>query len=294
MATWDSSDGDIIRLEEFNTLVHNVQLRVSIMKKIVSQSSTGAAKVTYYQETARDINATRPLGRWEPFPSQEIQYTELNAYIEKYGHEARCSLEDLLMHNVPIHERMAIRLGHGVALGVDQRIWSMLAFGGASATASPTHGIRTIAAGSLNPAGTWDAVVLASRRPFEDLNLAIDQITSNDNQAYDPDTALINPYDWAQLMNNDTILANAARRGATGTGEIELVTGLTLMRSNVVTDDYALVCQKKVCATWVSPQGQQVAYKDEPGQGRVYRAWEFGQCIVTDPASICLVSNTQK
>jgi len=52
MATWEGSDDSIVRLQEFNTLVHNVQLRTSIMKKVVSTSTTGAAKVSYFRETA--------------------------------------------------------------------------------------------------------------------------------------------------------------------------------------------------------------------------------------------------
>ena len=287
MATWEGQDQDTIRLQDFQLAVHNVQARASIMKTVVGQSTVGAAKVSFFQETAANRNATRPLGRWEPFPNQDIQYSQIDAYIDKFGHEGRISLEDILMHNVPVHERMAMRLGHGVAIAVDQRIWGQL-----SENQSAVN-IRTIAAGATSPGGRWDDSTIAARRPFEDLLKAVDAIVSNDNQAYDPDTALISPYDWTFLLTNDTIMANSARRTTTGTGELELTTGLTLKRSNVVTDDFALVCQKIVCATWVSPQGMQVLSKDEPGHGRIYRAFEFGQLAVHDPSAVCLITNTQ-
>jgi hypothetical protein len=293
MVEWNSADQDMIRLQQFSRAVHNIMLKISPVRQVVSESTTSAAKNTFYRESAAEKLATKGLGRWEPFPYQEITYEEVSKWVEKYGHETRISLEDILMHTIPVHERAAEVLAHGVRLKIEREIWSQLAFGGASATASPTHGIRTYAI----PAGyEWDSLTLASQRPFSDILLAVDQIVSNDNQVYDPDFALISPYDWAKLMSNDTIMGNLAKMGTNtlGTGMVQLVSGMDMIRSNTVTDDYALVGQKKVCATWVSPQGLQTVYKDDPGLGRIYRSFEFGVLQVTDPASLCLISNTQK
>lgn len=289
---WESPDTDTTRLQAFSRAVNNIVLGQAVVRTVVSTSQTSAAKNTFYRESSAAVNATKGLGRWEPFPYNEITYEEVSKWVEKYGHETRISLEDILMHNIPVHERAATILAHGVNMKIEAEIWSQLAFGGAAATASPTHGIRTLA--STWP---WDSDTYASRRPFEDILLAIDQIVSNNNQVYDPNFALVGPYDMAKLQSNDTIMGNLARMGTNSldtTGRLQLVTGMEILRSNTVTDDYALVGQKKVCATWVSPQGIQTVYKDDPGIGRIYRSFEFGVLQVTDPASLCLISNTQK
>jgi hypothetical protein len=294
MVYTDTSDQDMIRLQAFSRAVHNIVLAEGKIRDLVSSSTSSAAKNTFYRESNKELLATKGLGRWEPFPYNEITYEENSKWVDKYGHETRISLEDILMHNIPVHERAAQLLAHGVSLKIEREIWSQLAFGGAAATATPTHGIRTLA----NAAGyEWDSSTVASRRPFEDILLAIDQIVSNDNQVYDPNFAAVGPYDMARLQANDTIMGNLARMGDNSlntSGILRLVNGMDIIRSNTVTDDYALVGQKKVCATWVSPQGIQTIYKDEPGMGRIYRSFEFGVLEVTDPAALCLISNTQK
>jgi hypothetical protein len=296
MATWDPPDGDMVRLQAFNRAVNGIVLGIAKVRDVVSTATTSAAKNTFFRESAAAKLATKGLGRWEPFPYTEITYEQVDKWVEKYGHETRISLEDILMHTIPVHERAAIMLAHGVNFKIEAEIWSQLAFGGAAATASPTHGIRTLAVAANYE---WDAGSngSTSRRPFEDILLAVDQIVSNDNQQYEPDFGLISPYDMARLQANDTIMGNLARMGNSSMdvkGRLNLVNGMELIRSNTVTDDYALVGQKKVCATWVSPQGIQTVYKDDPGLGRVYRSFEFGVLQVTDPASLALISNTQK
>jgi hypothetical protein len=289
---WEPPDTDTTRLQAFSRAVNNIVLGQAIVRDVVATSTTSAAKNTFYRESAAAILATKGLGRWEPFPYSEITYEEVSKWVDKYGHETRISLEDILMHNIPVHERAATILAHGVNMKIEAEIWSQLAFGGVAPTASPTHGIRTLATGF-----PWDSAAYVSRRPFEDILLAVDQIVSNNNQVYDPNFALINPYDFAVLQSNDTIMGNLARMGDNSlntSGKLQLVNGMELLRSNTVTDDYGLVGQKKVCATWVAPQGIQTVYKDDPGLGRIYRSFEFGVLQVTDPASLCLISNTQK
>ena len=70
--------------------------------------------------------------------------------------------------------------------------------------------------------------------------------------------------------------------------------GLTILVSNTVTADYALVCIAKECGTWKEAVPLTVASIKDDGVSWTIRAWEIGVAQLTNPNAVTLIDNTAK
>lgn len=94
--------------------------------------------------------------------------------------------------------------------------------------------------------GIWDSATLATRKPLDDILLAVQRIEDR-NQGYTPDTLVVSPKGYTYLMLNDTIAALRQRETSGNpvyTGMIETVAGLTVLKSPSLTTT-ALVLDSK-------------------------------------------------
>ncbi|MEV1321963.1 hypothetical protein AB0J14_38445 [Micromonospora arborensis] len=93
------------------------------------------------------------------------------------------------------------------------------------------------AAADTATAGSWDNATAANRKPLEDILLAVQRIEDR-NQGYRPDTLVVSPKAYTYLMLSDAI-AQLRQRESTDnpvyTGEIEVVAGLTVIKSPSLT-----------------------------------------------------------
>lgn len=89
------------------------------------------------------------------------------------------------------------------------------------------------AAADTGTAGIWDSATLATRKPLDDILLAIQRIEDR-NQGYRPDTLVVSPKAYTYLMLNDGI-AQLRQREVTNnpvySGLIEQVAGLTVIKT---------------------------------------------------------------
>jgi hypothetical protein len=97
-------------------------------------------------------------------------------------------------------------------------------------------------------AGIWDHATVASRKPLDDILLAI-QAIEDLNLGYTPDTLLVSPKAYTYLMLNEAI-QNARQREVSDnpvyTGMIESVAGLKIIKSpNLVLSTTATVLDSK-------------------------------------------------
>ena len=60
------------------------------------------------------------------------------------------------------------------------------------------------------------------------------------------------------------------------TGRMGTLLGLSIIKSPVVTADYAAVLQAKKCTTWKQVAGLQTEVIRDPGMSITLRAWEYG------------------
>lgn len=114
-------------------------------------------------------------------------------------------------------------------------------------------------------------------------------------QSYEPDTLLLSPKDYAFVVTNDYVLGSfdASAPAVMQTGRMGTLLGLKIIKSPVVTADYAAVVEAKKCATWKQVAALQTQVIRDPGIAVTLRAWEYGNCALTDPKAVCLITNTQ-
>ena len=70
------------------------------------------------------------------------------------------------------------------------------------------------------------------------------------------------------------------------------ILGLKVVVSLNATTDYALIFVPNESATWKSFTGMSSAVVDDPGIGKKVRVWEEGECLLTDPKAVYLLTNT--
>jgi hypothetical protein len=102
------------------------------------------------------------------------------------------------------------------------------------------------AAADTATAGSWDNATVASRKPLDDILLAIQTILDR-NLGYDPDTLVVPTKGYTYLMLNDSIAQLRKREESTNpvyTGMIETIAGLTVLRTPALTTT-ALVLDSK-------------------------------------------------
>jgi hypothetical protein len=86
-------------------------------------------------------------------------------------------------------------------------------------------------------AGIWDSATLATRKPLDDILLAVQRIEDR-NQGYRPDTLVVSPKAYTYLMLNDTIATLRKREASDNpiyTGMIESIAGLTVLKTPALT-----------------------------------------------------------
>jgi len=282
-----------LRKENFSKIVTGFALQEYRMKQVCMTQSSNSWQETYYQETATELSggtgsAVKGVPRLANFPYGEVVWTEQTKRLEKYGMEGTISWEDIHTNNIDVIARTLLRIARAVSKAVDDEIWAVISNGQSSATL--INGV-TITAGN-----EWDSATIANRDPIQDILNAIKEIQTYN---YDPlggnGYLILSPKDYANLLGNANV-RNAGQfytSDVTRNGRVGRLLGLSVIVSNSVTADYALVCVGKECATWKEAKALGVVTIEDPGIKTTVRAWEVGVTQLTNPRAVCLISNTQ-
>lgn len=288
----DSTGQTTLRKENVERMVKGFALQEYRMKQLVMLQKSSSWQESYYQETAADLTAkgtrsVKGISRLANFPYGEVTLTKKQAWHEKYGIEGVISWEDALTDNVDVIARTLLRIARAVAKAVDAEIWGTLS---ESQTPSLINSV-TIAAGD-----EWDSGTVANRDPIQDILNAKKEIAVDN---YDIDNGngflVLSPKDYANILGN----ANVKNSGqfytdsVTKNGVVGRLLGLTVLVSNSVTADYAMVCVAKECGTWKEAVPLTVVTVEDPGIKYTIRAFEIGVTQLTNPEAVCLITNTQ-
>ena len=76
-------------------------------------------------------------------------------------------------------------------------------------------------------------------------------------------------------------------------GKLGQIVGLNIYVTPVVTNDKVLVGVAKTCGTWVQTQPLTVDVIIDPQKKYTIRASEIGVCQLTNPESLCLLTNVR-
>lgn len=280
-----------LRAEHISKIVTGFATQKYKMKQLVMVESSSSWQESYYKESKTELtggtgSSIEGVPRLATFPHAEVIVTKVTGYMKKFAIEGEISYEDELTNNISMITRTLFRLARGVAKAVDDEIWDVL-----TENRSPS----TINSVTITAGYEWDSATVSNQQPIYDI-LAAKQAIEEDNYEFDGNGYLVlSPKDAKNLMNN----ANVRNAGTfytdsvTSNGVIGKICGLTVIRSNSVTADYALVCVAKECATWKSAAALTTVSTKDAGIKTTIRSWEIGMCQLTNPEAVCLIINTQ-
>lgn len=265
-----------------------------VLKNFVTVSSTSAREIRWFQKTAGFLDTTDTTGitasqipnvpsRALPFVVEQ-SWTRNTSYARKFFVESpTISEEDIKDCDIDILATNIRDLVLAVQNQVDTRIYNVL-----TESLSPSN-IQTTAA----VADGWDDT--ATGNPIMDLLTAKRMIRQ---YRYDPEGAIlyINSIEHQNLVNFLISVKGSSIPGYSSEkvkdGVVMGILGLNVVVSENASTDYALVFVPQRAATWKSFMPLSTAIINDPGIGRKIRVWEEGECILSDPKAVCLITDT--
>lgn len=277
-----------IRGENTERAVKGFALREYKFKPLLLNVSSSNWTERYYEEDSTTLtgmtgSAITGVPRGAQFPYLEPNWVLKSAAHTKYAGEGRIFMEDVLTDAIDVQARTLKRIAHAVVAAVDTAIYN--------AIIAATN-LNTLA---ITAGWEWDSATVAQQNPIKDILNGIQLIAEDDYDVLEAGYILLSPHDYRSLMQNAKVLNNPSFKTAdvVSNGVVGQVCGLTIVVSNNVPADEALIITKNVTATWKSAQAITTKIIDDPGIKTTIRAYEIGLIEVTDPKSGCRITNTQ-
>ena len=270
-----------------------------ILKRFVTNSTTSAREIRWYQKTAGFVAPTTTTGVTGNLMSNiadktipriaEQSWTRNSSYVRKYMIESpMISMEDIKDSDIDILATNVRDLVRAVSRQVDKRIYDVITD---NTTGLPFSG--STVTDSAATADGWDDADTGD--PIADLMLAKETIRT---QGYNPEGAVlyIHPTEHSHLLQylisvkGSSIPQFSSQKVETGV-VMELL-GLQVVVSANATTDYAVVFVPNVACTWKSFMPITSVVIDEPGIGKKIRVWEEGEALLTDPKAVYGITDT--
>jgi hypothetical protein len=265
-----------------------------VMKTLVMSVSGSAWNNSFYQKTATSLTAgtgssIQGIPRGADFPSVERGVTLKNAIITQHGGEGVIYWQDVLTSNLAVETETISDVTDAVVYSVDNKIYNTLTENDTPST------INTVA---ITAGYEWDATAVQNRDPVQDILNCIAAISTDRYPIISSGKGFIamNEATFALLMGNSKILNNPTFKLANGiiqNGMMGEICGLKIYVSPVITNDKVLVGVAKTCGTWVATQPLTVDVIIDPQKKYTIRASEIGVCQLTNPESLCLLTNVR-
>ena len=265
-----------------------------VLKKYVTNSTTSAREIRWYQKTSGFLDSTDTTGITAsqianvaegtlPFVVQQ-SWTRNTSYVRKYFVESPwISDEDIKDSDIDVLTTNVRDLTRAVGYQVEARIWDVL-----------TESRTVVNINTNATTAAWDAA--SGQDPIEDIMEAKMNIRED---GYNPEGGVlaINPYDYKSLVTWLISTKGSSIPGFSSAriedGVVMELLGLKVVVSTIVTTDYALVFVPQRAATWKAFTPITARVIEEVGIGKKIRIWEEGEAILTDPKACNLITNTK-
>lgn len=265
-----------------------------IFKQFVTVAATSAREIRWYQKTTGVLTGTTTTGITGNLIANtdqlalptvaERSWTRLTSYVRKYFVESPIiSSEDIRDTDIDILAVNVRDLTRAVASAVDTRIWNVVTENLTPSTINSTAAVGT----------GWDDAT--NGNPILDILSGAARIRSYGYDISDM-VLIINPIEYKNLMNflistkGSSIPALASSLAEKGV--LMTILNHRVVVSNNATTDYALQMVNKRGATWKTFTPITAATVTEVGIGTKIRVWEEGECLLTDPRAVCLITDT--
>lgn len=265
-----------------------------VMKNIVTESSSNAWDNSFYQKTSTSLtggtgSSVKGIPRGADFPFLERGTTLKHAIILQHGGEGVIYWQDILTSNLQVETETISDVTDAVVYSTDNIIYTTL-----SENNTPTT-INTLA---ITAGYEWDSATIQNRDPVFDLARAIETINTDKYPFYSSGRGFfaMNEATFTYLITNSKVLNHPTFKLADGiitNGVLGKILGGEIIISPVVTNDKVLVGIKKTCGTWKQTQPLTIDVIIDPQKKYTIRASEIGVCQLTDPESLCLITNVR-
>ncbi len=274
----------------------------NILKKFVKNSKTSAREIRWYQKTAGYLDTVKTTDevlshidntsfKARPFVTEQT-WTRQTSYIRKFFVESPwISIEDEKDSDVDVLGENVRDLTIAVANQVDRRIYGVIGeCTGAGAPMTPVPNL-TNTAGAV--ADGWNDEVTGN--PIKDILTGKENIRSF---RYNPEGCIIlmNQAEHKHLLNylinvKGSSIPNFSSERV-GDGVVMGLLGCNVVVSANATTDYVLMWVPDRAATWKAFMPITTAIKVEEGIGKKIRVWEEGECLLTDPKAVHIITDT--
>ena len=301
--TYDKSAEADIRGINIDKLAKGFGENAHIFKNFVSKAKTKNREIRWYRKGLSLATAMNPLDtlttqgvtlsqmqntsfKARPFVVEQ-SWERQTSYIKKFFVESPLiSMEDIKDNDVDILATNVRDLVNAVGAKVDRRIYDVITEATTSGTPNPTNVNDTAAIAG------W--ATTATCNPVLDLLNAKMEIRA---AGYNPEGAvcLMNQLEHKSLLNYlINVKGSSIPSFATDklkSGVVMELLGLKIVVSAYATADWVITFVPGRAATWKSFMPITSAIIDEPGIGKKIRIWEEGECILTDPLSVHILSS---
>ena len=280
------SQGQIsLRAENTDRAVKGFALQLYRLKQVLLIQPSSSWKESFFREDATELTAKggftiKGVPRGAAFPHVDPNWTEFSSRHLKHAADGTVFLEDRLTDSIDVQARTLIRVARAIAKSVDDTIYSDL---------SGATGIGTGAASA-----TWDNSTVASQNPISDILAAIQDMDEQNYDALEGGFLLLNPKNYRFLLQNAKVINNPSFKTAdvVSNGRVGQIAGLTIIKTNSVSADEAMVIIGQRAATWKTAAALTTTVIEDPGIKNTIRSYEIGVTQVTDPRAIFVITNT--
>ena len=296
----DKSGEADIRGIDIDKLAKGFADEMNMFKKFVSVAKTKAREIRWYQKTPGFLTSTTTTGLTSDLietadkakpTTIEQSWTRQTSYIKKFAADSPLiSEEDIKDSDIDILATNVRDIVRAVARKVDLRIFSVI---NEAAAATPTvpnpTNVNTAAA-----VGTgWDDDT--NGNPIKDLLVGKRKIRQN---SYDPEGAIVFMnsiehqflLDYLITQKGSSIPAFSSERVKDGV--VMGLLGLNVVVTENQTTDYVTMMVPKRAATWKSFGGLKTFVINDQGIGKTIRVVEHGECLLTDPKAVHVITDT--
>lgn len=266
----------------------------SIFKGLVSNMPANAREIRWYQKTAGFLDSPTTTGMTTSLIANHAEgarpvvvgqtWTRNTSYVRKYMVESEwISLEDIKDNDIQLFATTVRDLTRAVANQVDKRIYNVI-------TENQTP--STILSGAATGTG-WDDTT--NGNPILDILAGQQAVRA---QSYNSGELIIvmNSIEHKHLMNYLITVKGSSWTGYSSEKIRQLAVSNILgndifVSENAITDSVAMWIPNR-SAEWHTFMSINSATMEDEGVARKIRVWEEGECLLTDPKSVYLITDT--
>jgi len=285
MATQPGADD--LRGENISKVVTVLAAKKFKLMPLLKQISSSNMTETYYEEDATILTASgtrdiKGIGKFSEFPTVNRAWTMTSSDHIKYGAESKISMEDLRLGAFNMQARTVDGIAESIVNSIDIAIYAALT------AATSTSGVIAAVA-------EWDNATATNQNPVNDVLRGIQAMDENNYDAQEGGYLLVNPHDYASLMQNSKVINNPTFKTAdvVSNGKMGQVAGLTIIKTTSVTTDEAMIIIGQKTAQWQSAIGFESAVIKEEGKSTIFRSWQMGQIQIIHKKAIYTITGTK-